>query len=220
MKTTIALIVTLLASSLVGVSQEPSKPAPEKTSKSAASANTLPAPRTITDTKGRAMEGVIVSKTDKAITFERSSDKKRFEIQLDTLSDTDKAFVAGLVEPPVKKLRVIFFAEETADSRLAEKKIKEAGFDIQVEKKVVITQNIPGDVYNERWPILEKLSDDEIKAYDVIWMEASMRDRRINNLLPTYNGVMVANRINRKLTRETFIKPKPGEQTFGAKSFV
>ncbi|TAE86023.1 MAG: hypothetical protein EAZ82_12230 [Verrucomicrobia bacterium] len=100
MRTTIALLATLLVTTLPGLSQEPTKPGAEKpTQTETQPAGTLPAARTITDTKGRAMVGVIVSKTDKAITFERSSDKKRFEITLDTLSDADKAFVAGLHTP-------------------------------------------------------------------------------------------------------------------------
>lgn len=98
--TLIALLATILATTLPGISQEPGKPAPAETTTSAA---TFPAVHTITDTKGRSMEGVVLSKTETSITFERAADRKRFEVKLDTLSEADRAFVARLAEAPVNK---------------------------------------------------------------------------------------------------------------------
>jgi hypothetical protein len=57
---------------------------------------TMPATRTITDTKGRSMDGTIVSKTEDAIKFRRATDNREFDIQLDTLSEADRTFIAGL----------------------------------------------------------------------------------------------------------------------------
>lgn len=97
-------LIALLATALVGFCEEPGKPEVEKpTQTETKTSATLPAVRTFTDLKGRAMEGTVVGKNEKAITFVRASDKKKFEIALETLAEADKVFVAGLVAAPVKK---------------------------------------------------------------------------------------------------------------------
>ena len=134
-------VLAITSATLVMYSQE----AGTRAAETAATAETLPATRTITDLKGRAMEGTILSKSDTAITFERTADKKKFEVKLDTLSGTDRAFIAGLAEdvktppvaiPPGKKaslLYVIAWDESYYETWKEQIKwLKTNGFDVTI----------------------------------------------------------------------------------------
>lgn len=60
-----------------------------------ATATTLPAQRTLTDTTGRKIDVIITSKTTTAIKATRASDGKEFTFELAKLSADDRAFVAN-----------------------------------------------------------------------------------------------------------------------------
>ena len=56
---------------------------------------TMPVERTITDTKGRSMDGTITAKTDTEVSYVRK-DSQKFQIALDTLSKNDREFIDKL----------------------------------------------------------------------------------------------------------------------------
>jgi hypothetical protein len=72
---------------------------------------TMPVTRTITDTKGRTIEGTILGKSDTEITFQRKGDTKQFEIKLETLSPSDQEFIAALIPATQKKPTVLFLVD-------------------------------------------------------------------------------------------------------------
>ena len=110
--------------------------------------NMMPVSRTLTSADGRTIEVVITAKTPTAIMVNKA-DGKKFEIALDKLSATDKAFVAGLVEPPFRKMRVLTIG----DIRPLTEKMKPTEFAIT-------------EVYETN--ALQKLSDQELESFDAI----------------------------------------------------
>lgn len=76
-------VAAVLAANTSGFSQETTPPAA-----------TLPVERAITDTQGRAMQVTVLSKDTGSIKVRRA-DGKEFDIALDKLSETDRAFLAN-----------------------------------------------------------------------------------------------------------------------------
>ncbi len=181
------------------------------TQKAATAANVMPIARTLTAADGRTIDVVITAKTATGIKAKKA-DGKEFELTLDKLSDADKAFVAGLVEPPVKRPRMLFLSSLGSEKKNQIKwdKLKAAGFDVQVER----TGKHDGVIAS-----LDKMSDDDLKAYDVIWSDLDPGPKRLSELLPSYNGVMVTKRLGSKHSRKTFLT-REHLQIFGAKSYV
>jgi hypothetical protein len=132
------------AVTLAGFSQTPA-PAPAPLPKTG---TTLPVTRTLTSADGRTIDVTILSKSAMVIQAARA-DGKEFEITLDKLSDADKAFVAGLVEAPVKKLKALVIGKlEKLTTRM-----EKAGFDIT---EVASHQD------------LTSMSDQKLESFDAI----------------------------------------------------
>jgi hypothetical protein len=110
-------LVAGIAATIAGFSQAPTEKnvaLSGSTASVAAPAGTtpplnLPVAHTLTSADGRTIDVTILSKSDTAIKAKKA-DGKEFEIGFDKLSDADRAFVAGLVNPDpnvVKKPTVL-----------------------------------------------------------------------------------------------------------------
>lgn len=187
-KTAVLCVVGICAATGISYAQTSDTP---KAEVAATAANVMPVGRTMTSADGRTIEVVIVAKTATGIKAKKS-DGKEFEIDLGKLSDADRAFVATLVEPPVKKPKLLFIGgHEGAGPKHTELivgKLTSAGFDVRVETSVggKDANGIP----TRTWPRIDKLSDQEIKDYDVIWEDAGPR-KRLLTLVSTYQGIIV-----------------------------
>jgi len=85
-------LATAAAIATNGFAQD--SPTPPAVTASTATATMLPAPRTLTDTTGRKLEGIILSKDATSIKFRRP-DGKEFDLPLANLSKADRAFVSN-----------------------------------------------------------------------------------------------------------------------------
>jgi hypothetical protein len=143
---------------------------------------TLPANRTITDTQGRSMDGTIVSKSDTAIKFRRATDNREFEIQLDTLSETDRTFIAGLIaeEPKGATVLLLIDVNTRPEYRDTVTLLRNNGFDVTIG--VCPRRNAedggnkkPDDTFDriskkEKAILVSTL--DVIAPYDILWIES------------------------------------------------
>lgn len=100
-----------------------------------AAAITMPVAHTLTNLKGQALEGIITGKTATDVSFTRN-DGQKFTIKLDTLSEGDQTFIAGLAAPDpkaVKKPTVLFVCDGT---RTTDRKtldwLTAAGFEVTI----------------------------------------------------------------------------------------
>ena len=154
-------------------------------------AQTMPVERTITDIKGRSMDGTITGKTDTSVSYLRK-DGQNFEIMIDTLSKGDQDFIAGLISPDpkaVKKPKVLIISDNginESDAKTIEW-LKNYGFEIHMgylddRKKDLSWPESLGEWTLERQRKLreEKLASSRWKTiivepltrmdlYDVVW---------------------------------------------------
>jgi hypothetical protein len=148
-------LVAGIAATIAGFSQAPMEEnvaLSEKPASVAAPAGTtlplnLPVARTLTSADGRTIDVTILSKSDTAIKAKKA-DGKEFEITLDKLSEADREFVAGLVDAPVKKIKVLTFGTERLIPNMENDE-----FEITI-------LNDTND--------LESLSDQELESFDAI----------------------------------------------------
>ena len=175
------ILLALLATAILGFCQEPSIQANTNP-------NMMPVSRTLTSADGRTIDVVITAKTTSGVTAKKA-DGKEFEIALDKLSDADKAFVAGLVEPTVKKTSLLFVLLAVNDrNKIVLEKLKAAGYDVKPESSID-GKDATGTT-TPIWPGIDKMSDQQIKDYDVVWVDSGL-SKRYKELLPTYQGAMV-----------------------------
>jgi hypothetical protein len=144
----------------------------------------MPAARTITDTKGRALKGTILATTDIAITFQREGDpaSKKFEIKLDTLSQGDRVFVGNLV---TKKYRVLV----VENSRVALDALRSYPLDL-----VIVPQTeTPG--FAGKSCDISAITPEELAKYHIIWGSSVKLAQRKQwrELLKNYTGVVCDN---------------------------
>lgn len=158
-------IMILCSGTLITFSQTNDAPA---TQEAAAAENVMPVKRTLTSADGRTIDVTILSKSYTAIKAARA-DGKEFEIALDKLSDADKAFVAGLVDAPVKKMKALV----TGKLERLTTRMEKAGFEIT---KLNTTKE------------LQTISDQNLETFDAIvlvddrlvpYIDAIQRDRLI-----------------------------------------
>jgi hypothetical protein len=156
---------------------------------------TMPVARTLTSSDGRAIDVTILSKSDTAIKAKKA-DGKEVEITLDKLSDTDKTFVAGLVEAPVKKMTALILGElERLTTRMGK-----AGFDITVVKEGANN--------------LKTMSDQELEYFDAIilgydYPRNTSDPIQLDRLLKlTHDEKIIAWRHYYKTDKREFIKKK------------
>lgn len=94
---------------------------------------TMPVARVVTDLQGRKLEGTITGKTATEVAFTRT-DGQKFTIKLDTLSEGDQAFIAGLTAPDpkaVKKPTVLIVSDGIGEKeKAAIKWLETAGFEV------------------------------------------------------------------------------------------
>lgn len=191
----------ILSATTAGFSQEtPTTPAP---------ANTLPVQRTLTATDGRKLDVTITEKTATAIKGKTVSGKE-FDITLNKLSTEDQAFIAGLVAAPVKKPTVLLVEDK---KRPVLDLLEKAGFAVT---------NVPGEVEEgqekkatkdkDMRSTIGKMTDDEIKKFDVIWINNPVEYRgntithRLIDLIPLCK--IVVWRRDWFIKREEWIKTK------------
>ncbi len=94
---------------------------------------TMPAERTITDTKGRALEGTILSKTNISISFQPKGTIKQVDIKLDQLSPDDQAYIATLVDKKSLKPTVLFLVnQDFAETEELRTWLTNSGFDVKI----------------------------------------------------------------------------------------
>ena len=71
--------------------------------------------RNLTDKDGRSIQAVLTGKSDYSVTFRRVSDRKEFNVALDTLSQADQEFIrnwdpkAG--QPTIDRTRKVFYVQ-------------------------------------------------------------------------------------------------------------
>lgn len=143
---------------------------------------TMPANRTITDTQGRSMDGTIVSKSETSIKFRRTSDNKEFEIKLDTLSETDRAFIAGLIaeEPKGATVLLLIDVNTRPEYRDTVTLLRNNGFDVTIgvcpQRNTKDGGNKKPDDWFDRFSKSEKAilvsTLDVIDPYDILWIES------------------------------------------------
>jgi hypothetical protein len=179
---------------------------PKSVAGEAAPRNTLPAARTLTSADGRAMAGTILSKSDTAISFERAADKKTFEIPLEKLSDSDKAFVAGLIDgpgkaAPGKKASVLYVIawmgaddyEKTHKEQVAW--LKANGFDVTIGLKYYVKTKL-AQIADETVIWLTPLA--LMDSYDIVWLQRFDRSTA-NKAEPTqYDFYQLTNHRNKQ----------------------
>lgn len=157
---------------------------------------TLPVKRALTSADGRQIEVTITEKTATAIKAIRVSDGKEFTFDLAKLSAADQAFIAGLAAPappPVKPRTVLLMDDDPNLKALLEK----SGFLVTKPPTERLNEDDAGSPigvsYN--YVTLSKISDDDIKKFDVIWLGASSKQAKTKNrvieLIPGYAGVAV-----------------------------
>lgn len=92
---------------------------------------TMPVERTITNTQGVAIEGIILSKTDTGISFQRKGNGKPVDINLDMLSPEDQAFIATLIAKSDAKPTVLFVTNQDYEvSQELRTWLTNSGFDV------------------------------------------------------------------------------------------
>lgn len=143
---------------------------------------TMPVNRTITDTQGRSMDGTIVSKTDTAIKFRRTVDNKEFEIKIDTLSDADRTFIAGITAEEPKRPTVLLLVDvgTRREYRETVTLLRNNGFDVTIgvcpRRNAEDGGNKKPDNTFERISQKEKAilvsTLDVIDPYDILWIES------------------------------------------------
>jgi hypothetical protein len=184
-KTLSLCVVAGLTATLVTFSQTGDTPVTPFNKEAAATAPaTIPIARTITDTKGRAMEGTVTSKSATGITFQRDSDKKIFEIKLDTLSTDDIAFIASLAEPdPLaalapKKTSVLFMVQYGYKypeyvERLNSLR-QNSGFEVTLAMPIDPDYRLDSHMQMGEVPATEKVTlitdPAMVDGYDVLWI--------------------------------------------------
>lgn len=208
-------VVVICAATAISYAQTSDTP---KTEVAATAANVMPVGRKLTSADGRTIEVVITAKSATSIKAKKA-DGTEFEIALDKLSDSDRAFVATLVEPAVKKPRVLYMGSHQGaapkHTELIVEKLKTAGFEVHIETSV--SAKLPTGISTRIWPGIDKMSDQEIHAYDVIWEDAGPR-KRLLTLVPTYQGAIVMKEIGNNSLKD-FLSDQIGG-TFGGKPHV
>ena len=154
---TLSLAMAAAIATTAGFAQETPPPS--------ATATTLPVQRTLTDTTGRKIDVTITEKTATAIKAKRVSDGKEFSFELAKLSADDQAFVTGVVAAPVKKPTVLLVSKNDKIQTLLEK----AGFDVTLPLTTNSVKEPDGQRVASAIIFLEKLPDDELKKFDIIW---------------------------------------------------
>ena len=185
-------LVAGIAATIAGFSQAPTETNEFPTPATAVSpkAGTLPTTRTLTSTDGRTIDVTILSKSPTAITAKKA-DGKEFEIALDKLSEADRAFVAGLVDAPVKKIKVLSIGIYGLNPKL-----KKAEFEITIVKKAG----------------LESISDQELESFDAILTDGpgqgvnGIQDERL--IKWTHDEKIIAWSHKYKTDKKEFIKKK------------
>lgn len=209
-------MVLAIGATIAGFSQVAPTGAPTGSPTTAAVPTTLPVARTVTDTTGRKLEGTILSKDGTSIKFRRTSDGKEFDLTLDRLSTEDQAFIAGLVTPPVKKPTVLLERKEKTVQALLEA----AGFDVTILSTVKRFEDIDGKpaATAHEYPDLDKLTDDEIKNFDIIWVIASMETTkqkdRFLQLIPACKVVVW--RRNWKISKAKLLSNETTQESYTA----
>ena len=190
-----------IAATTLGFCQTPSvKDAAPGVAPVATTGTTLPVARTLTSADGRTIDVTIVSKSATAIRAARA-DGKEFEIALDKLSDADKAFVEGLVNAPVKKMKALV----TGKLERLTTRMEKAGFEIT---KLNTAKE------------LQTISDQKLEGFDAIvlvddrlvpYIDAIQRDRLIKL---TNDEKVIAWRHYYKTEKRDFIKKKTAPSLF------
>jgi len=214
-KTAVLCVLGICAATAITYADTSDTP---KAEVAATAENVMPVGRTLTSADGRTIDVVITAKTATGIKAKKA-DGNEFEIRLDKLSDADKVFVANLVEPAKKKPRVLYMGSHQGaapkHTELIVEKLKTAGFEVHIETSV--GAKLPTGKSTRIWPGIDKMSDQEIQAYDVIWEDAGPR-KRLLTLIPTYQGAIVMKEIGNNSLKD-FLSDQIGG-TFGGKPHV
>jgi len=176
---------------------------------------TMPVERTITDTKGRALEGTIISKTAASISFKPKGTSKAYDIELDMLSADDQAYIASLVDKKSVKPTVLFLAgQDYEESQELRTWLTNNGFDVILgfmsEKSV--------EDARKRWSIPVEQKAIAIVPFtltdpiDVIWIHRFSPEDRHENSYPALvahrnktDGVVVIPTHSRLAKKDRFI---------------
>ena len=162
-----------------------------------AASTTLPAKRTLTATDGRKIDVTITEKSNTAIKG-MTANGKAFDLPLAKLSAEDQAFIAGLAAAPVKKPTVLLVEDK---QRPVLDLLEKAGFAVtnlpfeDIKEMTVTDKQQPIEV-KDSLSIISKMTDDEIKKFDVIWINGviqrvkSTTKDRIIDLIPTCKVVV------------------------------
>ena len=154
----------------------------------ATTANIMPITRTLTSADGRTIDVTILSKSATAIKAARA-DGKEFEIPLNNLSGVDRAFVTALIEPAHRQLTAFLYYDDRYLTDKGKpsigKMLENAGFKVTCGGwgKPVDRDGIK---ISENTILLEKLSDLELRKFDVVWINGELGwydeipQRRIN----------------------------------------
>ena len=168
----------------------------------APAAQTMPVEHSVTDLKGRVLEGTITGKNDAEVSFTRN-DGQKFTIKLDTLSKSDQAFIAGLVAPDpnaAKKPKVLLVVADGLTDGLtsADKKImawlKTSGFDVTIGylREIPRAKNRPEKLGEWSVEAQRKLEEENVlkctektilvdpvtraDSYDIVWITSIRND--------------------------------------------
>ena len=176
---------------------------------------TMPVERTITDTKGRALEGIIISKTDSSISFQTKGTSKVADINLDMLSADDQAYIASLVDKSsVKPIVLYLVGQDYEESEEPRTWLTNNGFDVILgfmsEKSV--------EDARKRWsiPVEQKaiaiVPFTLIDPIDVVWIHRFSPEDRHENSYPALvahrnktDGVMIIPTHSKLAKRERFV---------------
>ncbi len=174
-KTTMVCVLAGLAATAITYAQTNDAPV---TQDAATAGNVMPVKHTLTSADGRTIEVVITAKTATGIKAKKA-DGKDFELTLDKLSDTDRAFVAGLMEAPVKQLTALLYIndlhQEEKGKPSISRKLEAAGFKVTYagwDKKVADEKGVER---SENIIFMEKLKEDDLNSFDLIWVNAFKR---------------------------------------------
>ena len=169
---------------------------------------TMPVTHIVTDITGRKLEGTILSKNPNSIQFSRTSDGKKFTLELNKLSAEDQAFINKLTVAPVKKPRLFLMANNSAELKV----ILEKNFEVtvaQTEKVAERNDGAPLDKMYE-YPYFGDMTDNQISDFDVIWKDSVLmqikNEERIRKIAKTFQGAFVFAKAG-PTTRKAYFTP-------------
>lgn len=148
-------------------------------------APTMPVERTITNTKGVAIEGTILSKTDSAISFQRKGNGGPVDIKLDQLSPEDQTFIATLIAKSAAKPTVLFVTNQDYEVSLELRTwLTNSGFDVILG--FMSRTSVENSRKNLKVPIEQKAIMIDpftvVDQFDVVWIHRfSPEDRKENS---------------------------------------